>query len=158
MDVVDSPGPPGNQYGVAFWSGETPARLVTLAQRAEDLGYDSFWLAEYYHYRALGPLAAVVGNATERIMVGLGVLPTHSRHPGLIAMEAVALDEICDGRLVLGLGAGQTAALRHSRSAGPGHGTRSAGGHDSAGLLAEQVFRIGSPTASLTMPDPGERQ
>jgi alkanesulfonate monooxygenase SsuD/methylene tetrahydromethanopterin reductase-like flavin-dependent oxidoreductase (luciferase family) len=107
------------RYGVAFWSGETHDHLVTLARRAEHLGFDSFWLAEYYHYYALGPLAAVIATATERIQIGLGVLPTHTRHPGLIAMEAAALDAISEGRLLLGLGAGQTAANRHGRTAAP---------------------------------------
>jgi alkanesulfonate monooxygenase SsuD/methylene tetrahydromethanopterin reductase-like flavin-dependent oxidoreductase (luciferase family) len=42
------------QPGVASWSGEEADRLVTLAQAAEGLGYDSLWLAEYYHFRSIG--------------------------------------------------------------------------------------------------------
>jgi 5,10-methylenetetrahydromethanopterin reductase len=107
------------RFGVAFRSDQEPQRLVALARSADELGFDSFWLAEEYHYRSAVPLAALVSDATTRIKVALGILPTHTRHPALTAMEAATLDEIAGGRLVMGLGAARTAALRHGDTVSP---------------------------------------
>lgn len=108
-----------DRFGVAFWSMSPADELLALARRADALGFHSYWLAEYYHYRSAPPLAALIGGATSRIKIALGILPTHTRHPGLIAMEAATLDEITGGRLIMGLGAARTAAARHADGAGP---------------------------------------
>jgi 5,10-methylenetetrahydromethanopterin reductase len=50
-------------------------------------------------------VASQVAAATERIVIGIGVVNPFWRHPSLIAMEAAALDEASGGRLHLGLGA-----------------------------------------------------
>ena len=107
------------RFGVAFWSMDPVEELVRLAECADELNFDSYWLAEYYHYRSAGPIFALIGKATKNIKLGLGILPTHTRHPGLTAMEAATLDEICDGRLIMGLGAAKTAAQRHGEGASP---------------------------------------
>ncbi len=108
-----------DRVGVGFWSMLPADELVALARRSDELGFHSFWLAEYYHYRSIPPLATLIGAATSRIKIGLGILPTHTRHPGLIAMEAATLDELNGGRLILGLGAARTAAARHADRANP---------------------------------------
>lgn len=108
-----------DRFGVAFSSVQPGAEVVKLATRAEELGFDSVWLAEYYHHRSLPPLAALTGAATHRIKIGLGILPTHTRHPALIAMEAATLDELNGGRLIMGLGAARTTAADHAVAVGP---------------------------------------
>jgi 5,10-methylenetetrahydromethanopterin reductase len=50
-------------------------------------------------------VAGAIAAATSRVRVGLGVVNPWTRHPMLVAMELAALDEIADGRAVLGLGA-----------------------------------------------------
>jgi probable F420-dependent oxidoreductase len=83
---------------------------------AEQIGFDSFWLADHLLYRfpdhaesgrwdvltVLGGLAA----CTERIHLGPLVACTAFRNPGLLAKSADTLDEISGGRFILGLGAG----------------------------------------------------
>jgi 5,10-methylenetetrahydromethanopterin reductase len=108
-----------DRFGIATWSMTPPREMLALARRADTLGFHSFWLAEFYHYRSAPPLAAALGAATTRIHIGLGILPTHSRHPALTAMEAATLDELNGGRLLLGLGAARTAAARHLNEAKP---------------------------------------
>ena len=44
--------------------------------------------------------------ATRRLRIGAGVFNPYSRHPTLMAMEIAAFDELCEGRAVLGIGAG----------------------------------------------------
>lgn len=87
-----------------------------MAQRAEEVGFDSLWLADHLLHRVpgeedrgfweaftfLGALAAV----TSRIQLGSLVACTSFRHPALLAKMADTLDEISDGRFILGIGAG----------------------------------------------------
>jgi 5,10-methylenetetrahydromethanopterin reductase len=107
------------RFGVAFWNDLPCGELRRLGHRADELGFDSVWLAESYHYRSIPPIAAAIGCDTQRIRIGLGVLPTHTRHPGLVAMEAATLDELTGGRMILGLGAAIKAAALHGVEAGP---------------------------------------
>src|SRR5919202_820504 len=77
------------------------------AERAAGLeraGIDLFWVAEAYGFDAatqLGYLAAV----TERAQLGSGIFNIYSRTPALLAQTAAGLDEVSQGRAVLGLGA-----------------------------------------------------
>ncbi|WP_324276714.1 LLM class flavin-dependent oxidoreductase [Blastococcus brunescens] len=79
--------------------------VLHLAERAEELGYDAFLLAEGWGHDApvlLGTIAA----RTSRIRLGTGVLNVWGRSPAGIAMLAASLDAVSGGRFVLGLGAG----------------------------------------------------
>jgi len=79
--------------------------VLHVAQRAEDLGYDAFFLAEGWGHDA-AVLLAEVATRTSRITLGTGVLNVWGRTPASIAMLATSLHEISGGRFVLGLGAG----------------------------------------------------
>lgn len=70
----------------------------------EKAGVDMVWVAEAYGNDAptlMGYLAA----KTERIEIASGILPIYTRTPTLLAMTAAGLDELSNGRAVLGLGA-----------------------------------------------------
>ena len=95
-------------FATAYRLGET----VEYAQIAEQEGFDSVWLAELYYNRGLIAIASAVAANTERVKIGLGIVSPFSRHPGVIAMEAATLDEMSEGRLLLGLGISQIAVDR----------------------------------------------
>ena len=87
-------------------SNEGPiVETVALARLAEELGLAEVSLPESRHGRGVFTVASQVAAATERIVIGIGVVNPFWRHPSLIAMEAAALDEASGGRLHLGLGA-----------------------------------------------------
>lgn len=70
----------------------------------EKRGLDIAWVAEAYGFDSptlMGYLAA----KTERMKIGAGILPIYSRTPALIAQTAAGLDEVSQGRAILGLGA-----------------------------------------------------
>src|SRR4051794_28972830 len=79
--------------------------VLHVAERAEGLGYDAFFLAEGWGHDA-GVLLAEVATRTSRITLGTGVLNVWGRTPASIAMLATSLQEISDRRFVLGLGSG----------------------------------------------------
>jgi alkanesulfonate monooxygenase SsuD/methylene tetrahydromethanopterin reductase-like flavin-dependent oxidoreductase (luciferase family) len=98
--------------------GRTPTfrDLREMAMVAEQVGFDSLWLADHLIYRfpdqpesapwetltMLSALAAV----TTRISLGTIVLSTSFRPPAMLAKMADAIDEISEGRFILGLGSG----------------------------------------------------
>jgi F420-dependent oxidoreductase-like protein len=85
-------------YGDGFLQGVE--RVVQL----EEVGLDVVWVAEAYGYDAatrLGYLAA----RTRRVELASGIYPIYSRTPALLAQTAAGLDEISNGRAILGLGA-----------------------------------------------------
>jgi 5,10-methylenetetrahydromethanopterin reductase len=91
--------------GLALSNEVSIRDTVGLACQAEELGFEEVWLPESGHGRGLFTVAASVARATRRIKIGIGIVNPFWRHPSVIAMEAAALDEASDGRLMLGLGA-----------------------------------------------------
>jgi alkanesulfonate monooxygenase SsuD/methylene tetrahydromethanopterin reductase-like flavin-dependent oxidoreductase (luciferase family) len=79
--------------------------VLHLAELAEALGYDAFFLAEGWGHDA-GVLLAEVATRTNRITIGTGILNVWGRTPASLAMVAASLHEVSGGRFVLGLGAG----------------------------------------------------
>jgi alkanesulfonate monooxygenase SsuD/methylene tetrahydromethanopterin reductase-like flavin-dependent oxidoreductase (luciferase family) len=90
--------------------------LLDMIRAIEDLGFDSVWLGEHLLYRwpdrdPRGPWEAwtmlgAVAAITSRVEFGPLVACTNFHNPALLAKQAVTIDEISGGRLVLGLGAG----------------------------------------------------
>jgi F420-dependent oxidoreductase-like protein len=77
---------------------------VEAAVAADRLGYDSVWMPEAYGSDAVSMLAFIAAR-TETIKLASGVLQMPARTPANTAMTAMTLDELSEGRLVLGLGA-----------------------------------------------------
>ncbi|KQU27955.1 MULTISPECIES: LLM class F420-dependent oxidoreductase [Nocardiaceae] len=82
-------------------------RFVKLAQKAEELGFDSFMIPDHLGNQ-VGPIAALgaLAVATDKIRLGTAVLANGFRHPAVLAKDATTIDQISGGRLELGIGAG----------------------------------------------------
>jgi len=78
---------------------------IAAAQMAEKHGFHSVWTLEFFHQHGLVRLGAV-GAATERVQVGTAIAYAFMRSPMLAASAAMDVDEITDGRVILGLGSG----------------------------------------------------
>ena len=91
-------------------------RIRELALLAEAGGIDSLWVYDHLVFRMAGEaedgiheawtLLSALAAVTERAELGTIVLGTGFRPPALTAKMAATLDEIADGRLILGLGTG----------------------------------------------------
>lgn len=88
---------------------ESMARSVTLAQRAEELGYSRIWYSEHHNMKQIASsapavLIAHIGAKTEKIRLGAGgvMLPNHA--PYVIAEQFGTLAELYPDRIDLGLG------------------------------------------------------
>ncbi len=83
------------------------ARLyIAQAQLAERMGFDSFWVPEDYAYPGAFSACGAIAASTTKIKIGTGVVNPFTRHPVLTAMELASLDQISNGRAMLGLGGG----------------------------------------------------
>ena len=93
----------GLQFG--YWTARPrPAReLIALATAAEDLGFDSIWTGESWSSDAFSPLAAVAG-ATSRVRLCTGIAQIAARTPTAMAMHAMTLDGLSEGRAAVGIG------------------------------------------------------
>jgi 5,10-methylenetetrahydromethanopterin reductase len=77
-----------------------------LAQAAESAGFDQFWVSDDLFMRSVWIILSAVAQATSRIQIGTCVVNPYTMHPAEIAMAAGALDELCGGRLCLGVASG----------------------------------------------------
>jgi alkanesulfonate monooxygenase SsuD/methylene tetrahydromethanopterin reductase-like flavin-dependent oxidoreductase (luciferase family) len=102
-------------YGVflpPFAEFAKPKRLVALAQSAERAGWDGLYLWD--HILAIPGMAvadsfvmtAAIAQATERIRLGMLVTPLPRRRPWVFARQTATLDQLSEGRLVVGVGLG----------------------------------------------------
>ena len=86
--------------------------LVDLAIAAEEAGWDGFFLWDHIQYQAPVPLADAwvsldtIATSTSTIRLGPLITPLPRRRPWKVAREAVSLDHLSRGRLVLGVGLG----------------------------------------------------
>lgn len=93
-----------NLGGDVLGEPSSPLEVVDDARRAEADGFASAWSVHFSRgYDALTTLA-VTGVATERIDLGVGIVPTYPRHPLALAQQAATAQVFCGGRLTLGVG------------------------------------------------------
>jgi 5,10-methylenetetrahydromethanopterin reductase len=93
---------------------------VERARRAEEIGFDAIFLADS-HLNSLDPFQVLAVSAlrTQRIRLGTAVTNMVYRDPTLLAGSAVSLNEICDGRAILGIGTGDGPVYSLGRRATP---------------------------------------
>ena len=85
--------------------------ILTMAEWAEELGFDSFWLGEHHLYwygTCVSPpmVIAALGQRTKRIRLGPAVAVPSFHNPLIVAEEYALADNLCNGRLEFGLGSG----------------------------------------------------
>ncbi len=97
----------------AFDGVADPHRLVELARVAEDVGWDGLFLWDHLLYsggvtKILDPYIslAAIASATTTLQLGAMVTPLIRRRPQIVARQAVTLDLLSNGRLILGFGIG----------------------------------------------------
>lgn len=89
---------------VGYWGrGTTGDDMVAIAVAADQLGYDSVWVAEAYGSDSPSMLAWI-GARTAHIGLGSAVMQIPARTPAMTAMTAATIDTMSGGRFRLGLG------------------------------------------------------
>ncbi len=120
------------RFGIGMYSTQRPPDsdrthrelyedMMREALLAEEVGLDSFWIAEHHfapdgYAAAVIPICAAVLGATRRLTAGTSIAIASFYNPIRLAEDAIALDLLSGGRFVLGLGS----AYRPDEFAGMG--------------------------------------
>jgi probable F420-dependent oxidoreductase len=109
------------KFGVAvpnYRKLASPENLVTISKRCEELGFDSLWVTDHVivpePYREMfgttvyDPLSvmAFLAAHTQRVEIGSAVLVIPYRNPVVVAKQLATIDNLSNGRVVLGTGCG----------------------------------------------------
>lgn len=103
------------KFAVALNAGYPPEEFRRIVHMAERLGFSQVWVADEGLYRDPYATLTLAALSTSRVRLGLGVTNPYTRHPALTAAAAATVDEISDGRMVLGLGVGGSGPLALGR-------------------------------------------
>jgi len=89
---------------IGYWGlGLTASQQLKLVLEAERLGYDSVWTAEAYGSDA-ATILAWLAQATTKIKLGSAIFQMPGRSAAMTAMTAATIDQLSDGRMLLGIG------------------------------------------------------
>lgn len=108
--------PGGLRFGIVLLPQDRWSVARGRWQRAEGYGFDHAWTYDHLAWRTLAdepwfatvPLLAAAAAVTTRIKLGTWVASPNYRHPVPFAKDVMGLDDLSDGRLLLGIGAGGT--------------------------------------------------
>jgi len=78
--------------------------LLDDGKSAESQGFASFWIPQVPGYLDAMTAVALLGQVTERIEIGTAVVPIQTRHPLIMAQQALTTQVACAGRFALGVG------------------------------------------------------
>src|SRR6201993_666519 len=89
---------------IGYWGlGLSSEDQLRIVQEAERLGYDSVWGAEGYGSDTATVLGWLAGQ-TSKIRLGAGIFQMPARSPAMTAMTAATIDQLSNGRMILGIG------------------------------------------------------
>ena len=94
------------RFGAAFFPSMPVGDVTEIGRFAESLGYEDLWILDQSFHHDPFLLLTKCAEATSSLRLGVAVTNPVSRHPVQIARVAATLDQITEGRFVLGLGGG----------------------------------------------------
>lgn len=94
------------KFGIAFFPKEDPRIIAHYIKLAENCGFDYAWVTDQFFNRDVFVTLALAATKTRKIKLGTGVVNPYTRHATVLASSTATLDEVSDGRAILGIGAG----------------------------------------------------
>jgi len=107
------------KFGIYLPIPTTPAdKLINIARINEEAGFESVWVPDHLLFIPSGDfvpdawtLLSAVAVKTENALLGTYVSDPHRFHPAVLAQKVATVDQISNGRAILGLGAGESMNL-----------------------------------------------
>ncbi|MGW4849118.1 LLM class F420-dependent oxidoreductase [Nocardia brasiliensis] len=94
------------RFGVNMVAPDSRTLWIEKCRRAEELGFDVIGVADHLGCPAPFPSMVLAAESTERVRVNTFVLNTSFYNPVLLARDIAGADQLTDGRVEIGLGAG----------------------------------------------------
>jgi len=99
-------------YGIEFVPGNLSVKqVVNYCKLAETKDIDYAWITNHYNNRHCYPILAAIAQATDEIKMGPGIMNAFTDTPAAMASFSCTLNEISDGRAILGIGPGDLSTL-----------------------------------------------
>lgn len=99
------------KFSLALSSDNTIKKIVETIKIAECKGYDIGFVTDEGLCRNVYAILAICALNTKKIKLGTGVTNPYTRNPGLTAAAIATIDNISNGRALLGLGVGSLSSL-----------------------------------------------
>lgn len=97
-------------FGVTFMLDPPPSRVVELAKLAEENGFDYVWAWDsHVLWQDVYPVFTLIATNTERVRIGPCVTNPATRDITVTASALATLNQISGGRMVMGIGRGDSA-------------------------------------------------
>ena len=100
------------RFGVEFVPQKHPDKIVEYTVLAEKVGIDYVWITDHYNNRNVYITLTLIALNTKKVYLGPGVTNPYVINPCWTASALATLDEVSNGRAVLGIGAGDKATLQ----------------------------------------------
>lgn len=98
-------------YGIELTPEHPVDRIVDLATRAEQAGFDAAFVSSHYFNRDPFATLTRIADATEELQLGPAAANPYDTHPVGLASQMATVQEISDGRAIFGIGPGDSSAL-----------------------------------------------
>ncbi|ADC64913.1 5,10-methylenetetrahydromethanopterin reductase [Ferroglobus placidus DSM 10642] len=94
------------KFGIEFVPNMKYYELEYYVKLAEDSGFEYTWITDHYNNRNVYAMLAILALKTSKIKLGPGVTNPYHISPALTASAIATINELSEGRAVLGIGAG----------------------------------------------------
>jgi F420-dependent oxidoreductase-like protein len=95
------------------WQGKLDFKqVIERVKIADEAGIDSMWVAEAWGRDAF-TLLTLLAEHTKKIKLGTSIVNIYSRTPAALAQHFATLDELSDGRMIIGLGTSGPQVIEH---------------------------------------------
>lgn len=93
-------------FGIELMPGTSPGHYTDVAIKLEDLGFTHIWVPDERFWQHVTVAMTQVAMVTKKVNIGTAVTDPYIRHPALTAQMIASLDEVSNGRVIMGFGAG----------------------------------------------------
>jgi 5,10-methylenetetrahydromethanopterin reductase len=98
--------------GVVLQGAYPPPEFISMVERIDELGFSHLWLTDSsLHARNSYAYLTLAATRSQRLLLGTAVTNPVTRHPAVTGVAAATVDEISEGRMILGIGAGDRPLL-----------------------------------------------
>ena len=99
------------KFGIEFVPQKPLDKIVASCKLAEEKGFDYVWITDHYNNRDVYVALALIALNTNKVKIGTGVTNPYTRNIAQTASSIATVDELSNGRAVLGIGAGDRVTL-----------------------------------------------
>ncbi|MFX1512562.1 MAG: LLM class flavin-dependent oxidoreductase [Promethearchaeota archaeon] len=99
-------------FGIGLPTSRPATEIISLAMETEKYGFHRIWIGDHYHSRNPFLLLTAIGAQTNQIQLCTGITNPFHLSSAVLASTALSLNELSNGRFLLGLGVGDELTLK----------------------------------------------